>query len=74
MLALNFGIQFYLLMVADKYSLFIRAMFSIEIPFGHSTSHAPVLEHGPKPSFSACFTMFSTLSFASTWPCGNNAY
>ena len=49
-------------------------MFSKEIPFGHSTSHAPVLEHAPKPSFSACFTIFKTRSLASTCPCGNKAY
>ena len=33
----------YPLMVADKYSRFIRAIFSREIPLGHSTSQAPVI-------------------------------
>ena len=37
---------------AFKNSLFIRAMFSNEIPFGHSISHAPVLVQFPNPSSS----------------------
>ena len=60
--------------LADKYSRFIRAMFSSEIPFGHSTSQAPVLVQFPKPSASICLTIFKTRSVASTLPCGNNAY
>ena len=39
-------------MLAFKYSLFKRAMFSREIPFGHSTSQAPVLVQFPNPSSS----------------------
>src|SRR5690554_3340616 len=58
---------------AAKYSRFIRAMFSKEIPFGHSTSHAPVLVQFPKPSSSIWLTMFNTRSVASTLPCGNRA-
>lgn len=38
--------------LAAKYSLFMRAMFSSEIPFGHSISQAPVLVQFPKPSSS----------------------
>ena len=56
--------------LAFKYSLFILAIFVIEIPFGHSTSHAPVLVQLPKPSSSICLTILSTLSLASTFPCG----
>ena len=59
--------------LADMYSLFILAITSREIPFGHSTSQAPVLEQFPKPSSSMVFTMFRTLRFASTLPCGSNA-
>src|SRR5690554_1723688 len=58
---------------AAKYSRFIRAMFSKEIPFGHSTSHAPVLVQFPKPSASIASTMFLTRSAASIRPCGNKA-
>src|SRR5690606_26373979 len=58
---------------AAKYSRFIRAMFSKEIPFGHSTSHAPVLVQFPRPSSSIWLTMFNTRSVASTLPCGNRA-
>lgn len=36
--------------LAARYSRFIRAIFSREIPFGHSTSQAPVLVQLPKPS------------------------
>ena len=61
-------------MLADKYSLFILAMFSNEIPFGHSTSHAPVLVQFPNPSSSIWRTMFNTRAVASTFPCGNKAY
>ena len=42
----------YPLRVADINSRFIRAMFSKEIPLGHSTSQAPVLVQFPKPSSS----------------------
>lgn len=59
---------------AEMYSLFILAMFSREIPFGHSTSQAPVLEQFPNPSSSIAFTMFRTLLFASILPCGKSAY
>src|SRR5690606_1563603 len=58
---------------AAKYSRFIRAMFPKEIPFGHSTSHAPVLVQFPKPSSSIWLTMFNTRSVASTLPRGNRA-
>src|SRR5690554_4532834 len=51
----------------------MRAMFSKEIPFGHSTSHAPVFVQLPKPSSSIWFTIFKTRSVASTRPCGNKA-
>lgn len=37
---------------APRYSLFILAIFSKLIPFGHSTSQAPVLVQFPKPSAS----------------------
>ena len=64
----------YPFILADKYSLFIRAIFSREIPLGHSTSQAPVLVQLPKPSASIWLIMFNTRSVASTLPCGNNAY
>ena len=63
----------YPLMEALKYSLFIRAMFSKDIPLGHSISQAPVLVQFPKPSKSIWRTMFCTRSTASTWPCGRRA-
>ena len=59
-------LKFYPFKLAFKYSRFIRAMFSNEIPFGHSTSQAPVLVQLPKPSSSICLTMFNTRSVAST--------
>ena len=49
-------------------------MFSNEIPFGHSISHAPVFVQFPKPSSSIWRTMFKTRCVASTLPCGNKAY
>ena len=64
----------YPLMLALRYSRFIRAIFSKEIPFGHSISQAPVLVQLPNPSRSICFTMFKTRVVASTRPCGNKAY
>src|SRR5690606_6941335 len=66
-------LSFYPLREADIYSRFIRAMFSKEIPLGHSTSQAPVLVQFPKPSRSIASTMFNTRSVASTLPCGNKA-
>ena len=60
--------SFYPFRFATKYSLFMRAIFSREIPLGHSTSQAPVLVQFPKPSSSICLTMFSTRSVASTCP------
>src|SRR5690606_19585571 len=66
-------LSFYPLREADIYSRFIRAMFSKEIPLGHSTSQAPVLVQFPKPSRSIASTMFNTRSTASTRPCGNKA-
>src|SRR5690606_3461295 len=59
--------------LAFKYSRFILAIFSSEIPFGHSTSQAPVLEQLPNPSSSICATIFCALREASTLPCGNKA-
>ena len=56
------------LMLAFKYSRLRRAIFSSEIPLGHSTSQAPVLVQLPKPSCSIWFTIFSTRSVASTRP------
>ena len=53
--------------------LFILAITDKVIPFGHSTSQAPVFEQLPKPSSSIAVTMFSTLLFASTLPCGSKA-
>ena len=38
--------------LAYRYSRFIRAIFSSDIPLGHSTSHAPVLVKFQKPSSS----------------------
>ena len=64
----NFSLIVYPLKLADKYSRFMRAIFSKEIPFGHSTSQAPVLVQLPKPSSSICCTMFNTRSVASTCP------
>src|SRR5690606_36131819 len=63
----------YYFTLALIYSRFIRAMFSREIPFGHSTSQAPVLVQLPKPSASIWCTIFSTRSAASTFPCGSSA-
>lgn len=57
---------------AAIYSRFIRAIFSREIPLGHSTSHAPVLVQFPKPSSSIFATIFITRSLASTLPCGKS--
>ena len=37
-------------MLALMNSLFILAILSKDIPFGHSTSQAPVLEQFPNPS------------------------
>ena len=37
-------------MLAFKNSLFIRAIFSNEIPLGHSISQAPVFVQFPNPS------------------------
>ena len=48
-------------------------MFSNEILFGHSASHAPVLVQLPNPSSSICLTIFNTRSCFSICPCGNNA-
>ena len=42
--------MFSLLTTAEKYSRFMRAMLVMEMPFGHSASHAPVLVQAPKPS------------------------
>ena len=56
------------LMLAFRYSRLRRAIFSSEIPLGHSTSQAPVLVQLPKPSCSIWFTIFSTRSVASTRP------
>src|SRR5210317_688151 len=50
----------------------MRAMFSKEMPLGHSTSQAPVLVQFPNPSRSIWFTIFNTRSFASGCPCGSN--
>src|SRR5690606_3011978 len=47
------------LIEAAKYSLFKRAMFSKEIPLGHSTSQAPVLVQLPNPTCSSASTMFN---------------
>src|ERR1043165_4526078 len=60
-------------MFATKYSRFMRAMFSREMPFGHSISQAPVLVQFPKPSASIWLTMFFTRAVASTCPCGSKA-
>ena len=54
------------MILALRYSRFIRAIFSREIPFGHSISQAPVLVQLPNPSRSICFTMFKTRVVAST--------
>ncbi len=43
-------LYFYPFKLAAKYSRFIRAIFSSEIPFGHSISQAPVFVQFPKPS------------------------
>ena len=51
------------------YSLLRIDIFSMEISFGHSASHAPVLEHAPNPSLSIVSTIRRTLSF-STLPWG----
>src|SRR5690606_27938323 len=48
-------------------------MLTKVIPFGHSTSQAPVLVQLPKPSASICSTIFITLSVASTLPWGKRA-
>src|SRR5690606_41905764 len=61
------------LIEAAKYSRFMRAMFSKEIPLGHSTSEAPVLVQLPNPSLSIASTMFNTRSVDSTRPCSNKA-
>src|SRR5690606_8756821 len=60
-------------MLAFIYSRFNRAMFSREIPLGHSISQAPVLVKLPKPSLSICSTMARTRDVASTFPCGSSA-
>jgi hypothetical protein len=39
---------------ARVYSRVIRAMFAMEISFGHTASHSPSLEQLPNPSLSAC--------------------
>src|SRR6186713_325593 len=58
---------------AIKYSLFKRAIFSIEISFGQTASHAPVFVQPPKPSLSICATIFKALVLLSGSPCGNKA-
>src|SRR5690606_19291304 len=55
------------------YSRFILAMFSREIPLGHSISQAPVFVQFPKPSLSICSTIANTREVASTFPCGSKA-
>lgn len=60
--------------IAAAYSLFNLAIFVTEIPFGHSASHASVLVHAPNPASSCTFNISITRFFASTRPCGNNAY
>src|SRR5690554_5652816 len=55
------------------HSRFMRAIFSNEIDFGHSTSQAPMFEQFPKPSSSICLTIFKTRSRASGLPWGSNA-
>ena len=51
----------------------MRAMFSSEMPLGHSASQAPVFEQAPKPSSSICATIASARFAASTLPWGNSA-
>ena len=51
----------------------MRAIFEMEISFGHSTSQAPVFVQLPKPASSIVFIIFRTLIFASVLPCGNKA-
>lgn len=48
---------FFLTRLATRNSRFMRAIFSSEMPFGHSTSQAPVFVQFPKPSLSICSTM-----------------
>src|SRR6056300_392337 len=50
----------------------MRAMFSKEMPLGHSTSQAPVLVQFPNPSRSIWCTISNTRSLASGCPCGSN--
>jgi len=64
---------YYSFAVANKNSLFIRAMCAIEIPLGHSTSQAPVLVQLPNPNSSILATIAFALLEASTLPCGNKA-
>ncbi len=58
---------------APMYSLFNRAIFSSEIPLGHSASQAPMFVQLPKPSVSICLIIFTALTLRSGSPCGNNA-
>src|SRR4051794_27077238 len=51
----------------------MRAILETEMPFGHSASHAYVLEQLPNPSLSIWATIFKTLDSRSGSPCGNNA-
>src|SRR5688572_13741342 len=44
----------------------------MEISFGQTASHAPVVVHAPKPSLSICATIFSTLPLFSGAPCGSS--
>ena len=45
-------------------------MLICPISFGHSAEHAPVFVQEPNPASSIVATMFTTLCFASFWPCG----
>src|SRR5690554_5614680 len=58
---------------ALKNSRFILAILLCLIPLGHSAEQASVLVQFPNPSKSICATIFSTLSFRSTFPWGSIA-
>src|ERR1043165_1427573 len=55
------------------YSRFRRAIFSSEIPLGHSASQAPMFVQLPNPSLSCCITIFTARIFLSGSPCGSRA-
>lgn len=57
---------------ANKKSLCMREILVIEISLGQTASQAPVNVQLPKPSFSICATMLSTLFFFPVLPAAAN--